>query len=176
MRSRRRLIKVGDWATLRAAISEISPQTVFVDVEPLVVHWREPSDAIAHRIGEVLDQLLMETATMSVVFVTNARRFQMPTLDEVDADVSVVLRAHKPWRVRRYARMAAPAVVIGDMVLTDGLFAWRIGATYLSWTPGDNLPAGVRLMKAVAMPLECVLFTSESARRLPSRREGNDGP
>ena len=50
-------------------------------------------------------------------------------------------RGNKPWTTRRRLGLRkdrAPLVVVGDQVLTDGLLAWRLQATFLSLVIDDE--------------------------------------
>ena len=53
----------------------------------------------------------------------------------------MVGRGNKPWTTRRrlgLGKGSAPLVVVGDQVLTDGLLAWRLRATFLHLVIDDE--------------------------------------
>ncbi len=53
----------------------------------------------------------------------------------------MVSRGNKPWTSRRRLGLrgsSAPLVVVGDQVLTDGLLAWRLRATFLHLVIDDE--------------------------------------
>ena len=46
----------------------------------------------------------------------------------------MISRGNKPWTTRRrlgLRGMETPVIVVGDQILTDGVLAWRLGATFL---------------------------------------------
>ncbi len=53
----------------------------------------------------------------------------------------MVSRGNKPWTTRRRLGLngsRTPVVVVGDQVLTDGLLAWRLRATFLHLVIDDE--------------------------------------
>ncbi len=52
----------------------------------------------------------------------------------------MVSRGNKPWTTRRRLglRRGDPVVVVGDQVLTDGLLAWRLRASFLHLVIDDE--------------------------------------
>ena len=75
-------------------------------------------------------------------------------------------RGNKPWTSRRRLgldRSRGEVVVVGDQVLTDGVLAWRLGATFLHLVIDDEREdARQSQMRRAGRWVSGWLFTSES--------------
>jgi hypothetical protein len=94
-----------------------------------------------------------------VVFATNSSR--TPTSAPHAAHLQVTYRANagKPLRANTYRHLPSPGVVIGDQVATHGVLAWRLGYTFLHYTPNlPTIPRGPKLMRHLGRPLQPLLF------------------
>lgn len=83
-------------------------------------------------VNAAIDRMEGSERVTRVIALTNG-----PQRD-VDRMVS---RGNKPWTTRRRLGLRGghgPLVVIGDQVLTDGVLAWRLGATFLHLVIDDE--------------------------------------
>jgi predicted HAD superfamily phosphohydrolase YqeG len=83
-------------------------------------------------VNAAIDRIEANRNVARVIALTNGPQ------REVDRMVS---RGNKPWTSRRrlgLRRGHGPVVVIGDQVLTDGLLAWRLGATFMHLVIDDE--------------------------------------
>ena len=71
-------------------------------------------------------------------------------------------RGNKPWTSRGRLGLSswnAPIVVVGDQVLTDGVLAWRLGATFLHLVIDDEREDGrQRTMRRIGAALKRTVF------------------
>jgi predicted HAD superfamily phosphohydrolase YqeG len=127
------------------------------DVEPLVAWWNSSREALDRGIAAVVAELGELPDVRVVVFATNSGRRPsvIPPLPGVR--VTYLASAGKPLRTAPYRGLPRPGAVIGDQVATDGLLAYRLGYTFLHWSPRlAGMPLGPRLMQLLgrlAQPL-----------------------
>ena len=82
--------------------------------------------------------------------------------------------AGKPLRTAPYQGLPAPGVVVGDQVPTDGLLAYRLGYTFLHYSPSlADTPIGPKLMHHWGQIIRPLLFrrqgpTGDESRTRPS--------
>ena len=79
----------------------------------------------AERINRVIDQFEQLPAVERVIVLTNG---PPRGVDRIESG------GNKPWTSRRRLGLIDSMTevwVVGDQVLTDGILAWRLGATYL---------------------------------------------
>jgi predicted HAD superfamily phosphohydrolase YqeG len=83
-------------------------------------------------VNAAIDRIEANQNVAQVIALTNGPQRQ------VDRMVS---RGNKPWTTRRRLGLRGshrPIVVIGDQVLTDGVLAWRLRATFLHLVIDDE--------------------------------------
>ena len=83
-------------------------------------------------VNAAIDRIEANEKVARVIPLTNGPQRQ------VDRMVS---RGNKPWTTRRRLGLRGhrgPVVVIGDQVLTDGVLAWRLRATFLHLVIDDE--------------------------------------
>ena len=133
---------------LAKAVALAHPTLLVVDIEPGVIAWNSDAGMRKREILRVNAQL--KHAGHEVWFVSNGS-FK---LDDIQSDVRVTTRAHKPWTsMRRLPSGSAelPRVVIGDQVWTDGLLACRLGATFmLIDLPREGVPLWPRWQRRLS--------------------------
>lgn len=140
-----------------ARARELSVRTMIFDVEPLVAWWNSSREALDRGIAAVVAELGELPDVRVVVFATNSARrpSAIPSLPGVR--VTYLASAGKPLRTAPYRGLPRPGAVIGDQVATDGLLAYRLGYTFLHWSPRlAGMPLGPRLMQLLgrlAQPL-----------------------
>ena len=85
-----------------------------------------------HLVNSAIDRVGANPHIARVIALTNGPQRQ------VDRMLS---GGNKPWTTRRRLGLrgsSAPLVVVGDQVLTDGLLAWRLRATFLHLVIDDQ--------------------------------------
>ncbi|GAA2809934.1 hypothetical protein GCM10010522_29770 [Kribbella solani] len=123
----------------------LRPAVLILDAEPLLIDWSAPDGAWNSRWHEVLSRAV-DQGVGAVVVVTNSRRDLsglIQPLPDRGTSVRLVRRARKPWTTRRTLGLSAAAgsgVVCGDVSLTDGLLATRLGFTFVHVQAEDPPP------------------------------------
>jgi predicted HAD superfamily phosphohydrolase YqeG len=149
-----------DPAEVTRIIRDLAARTVILDVEPLIAFWDTDQQALGDGVTAILDRLGADPGQMRyVVFATNsARRPQaLPAIDGLQ--VGYLALARKPLRTAPYRNLPTPGIVIGDQIATDGVLAWRLGYTFLRYTPDAlTIPLGPRVMGGLGRPLRKLLF------------------
>lgn len=119
-----------------------------VDIEPGVIGWNADAGVRNREIVRVNAKL--KHAGHEVWFVSNGSF----TVDEIQPNVRVTTRAHKPWtsmRKRPPGSAELPCVVIGDQVWTDGFLACRLGAAFmLIDLPHEGVPLWPRWQRRLS--------------------------
>jgi predicted HAD superfamily phosphohydrolase YqeG len=145
-------------AEMWARLTALRARTVVFDVEPLVAFWDTGQGALEDGIAAVL-AAAVDIGPDSVVFATNSARRPTTLPTAAWATVGYLASARKPLRVAAYQNLPRPGVVIGDQVATDGILAWRLGYTFVHYTPQlPGVPLGPRLMRQVGRPIRPLLF------------------
>ncbi|MCP4958515.1 MAG: hypothetical protein GY925_04510, partial [Actinomycetia bacterium] len=83
-------------------------------------------------VNAAIDRLEAHPKVARVIALTNG--------PERDVD-RLVSRGNKPWTTRGRLGLRGshtPIMVVGDQVLTDGVLAWRLGATFLHLVIDDE--------------------------------------
>jgi len=107
------------------------PRILILDIEPLLIDWKAPDGAWSLRPEDLLDAV-SGSGVQTLRLVSNSRR-SFAALPEGLAD-NLVMRAWKPWTSLRRLRLddaEQPGVVCGDVSLTDGLLAARLGFVFV---------------------------------------------
>ena len=145
MRCNRILIR--DVPALMVALDRIRPTTLVVDVEPLVVPWDSAPTLFPNAPDDFAQTVQASVPSVtSVVYSSNSR---CPRTADSKPDIRIVTAACKPWRTRYLHDEPGPVAVVGDQVLTDGLLAWRLGATFLHWQVTVPMPRWPRLQRCI---------------------------
>jgi predicted HAD superfamily phosphohydrolase YqeG len=112
--------------------SSAGEKVVISDVDNTLV----PQDVSLGEFGTVvnasIDRLEAHPNVSRVIALTNGPEREVSRL---------VSRGNKPWTTRRRLGLRGtrtPIVVVGDQVLTDGLLAWRLRATFLHLVIDDE--------------------------------------
>ena len=159
MRRTPRLI-VRDRETVLAAVAELQPATLVVDVQPLVAPWGCSSDAMISGAIALSEYLADATPNLrTLVFATNARSGLRQDLQQERPQARFVSAAHKPWRIAYLASAPRPVVVLGDQIITDGLLASRLHGQFLHWRAHGHIPWWPRLQAMVGCLLVKFMFS-----------------
>jgi predicted HAD superfamily phosphohydrolase YqeG len=133
-------------------------KTLVFDVEPLVAFW-DTDQGVLHDGMEAALASVVSASPDWVVFATNSARRPLTPPAVTWANVRYVASARKPLQVTEYKYLPRPGIVIGDQVATDGVLAWRLGYTFVHYTPHlHGVPLGPRLMRQVGRPIRPLLF------------------
>ena len=107
-------------------------------------------DQLGRLVEAAIDRFEHDPAVGRVIVMTNGRQRGLS---------QVISRGNKPFTTRRRLGLddtSGPVLVVGDQVLTDGLLAWRLRATFLHLVADeateDAQQARMRRMGRVAGP------------------------
>jgi len=95
------------------------------DVDNTLVRQGAPLDEFGIEVNAAIDRFESMPGVERVIVLTNGAERGVPRM---------ISRGNKPWTSRRRLGLRGvrgPLVVVGDQVLTDGLLAWRLRATFL---------------------------------------------
>lgn len=148
------------------------PETLILDAEPLLIAWDAPDGSWRLDLPALVDTV-RASGVRSLLIVTNSRR-TFPGLDPSLANCFVT-RAWKPWTSRRRLNLMPRGdrgVVCGDVSLTDGLLAARLGYTFVHLELQDR-PLWPRIQDRCGLWLTRRALTHEY-RRTTRRPDGDD--
>ena len=131
-------VVIHDVPALQVALGRLRPATFVVDVEPLIVPWDRVPTLFANAAGDFAQTVRASIPSVtSVVYSSNLRRLRSAN---GRSRIRVVTAARKPWRTRYLRDEPWPMAVAGDQVLTGGLLAWQLGASFLHWQVAEPMP------------------------------------
>lgn len=117
---------IGSLDEVAEFISSNGPEHVVIfDADNTLVAQGAPLDEFAKAVNDAIDRFEAVAAVKRVIVLTNGGQRGVPRM---------ISRGNKPWTTRRRLGLRGvrtPIIVVGDQVLTDGLLAWRLGATLL---------------------------------------------
>ena len=138
-------IEARDVQAVWPAVRALKPAALLIDIEPFVAVWRTDESALLRGLHEQLDQCATIASVREVIFVTNSDRSPSGGVPSTSFPASYISRARKPFLdISRFASLPSPLIVIGDQVLTDGLMAWRVNATFVQVPLPARISLGVR--------------------------------
>jgi hypothetical protein len=159
MRRTPRLV-VHDRDAVFAAVVELQPAALVVDVQPFVAPWGCSPEAMVSAAVALSEYLAEEMPNLkTVVFATNARPVFHQLLREERPRVTFVSAARKPWRIAYVGDVPRPVVVLGDQIITDGLLAFRLHGQFLHWRVRGRIPCWPRLQAIIGEVLVQFLFS-----------------
>jgi predicted HAD superfamily phosphohydrolase YqeG len=143
-----------------ARVRELSVRTVVFDVEPLVAWWDSGRESLDRGIRTILSELEKVPDVRVVVFATNSVRRPSAVPSVPGLRVMYLASAGKPLRTAPYRALPRPGAVVGDQVATDGLLAYRLGYTFLRWSPRlTGVPLRPRLLHLLGRVILPLFFT-----------------
>ena len=98
---------------------------VIFDVDNTLVPQGVSLEEFGVSVNGAIDRFETIPGVLRVIALTNGPERGVPRM---------VSRGNKPWTTRRRLGLRGvhkPIIVVGDQLLTDGLLAWRLGATHL---------------------------------------------
>ncbi|MER7245642.1 hypothetical protein [Kribbella sp. NPDC000426] len=148
------------------------PEVLVLDAEPLLIDWQVPDGHWHVSLADLVSRA-RAGGVRTLLVVTNSRR-AFPGLDRALTG-NLITRAWKPWTSRRRLNLmhnGAPGVVCGDVALTDGLLAVRLGYTFVHLQVADR-PLYPRVQDRIGHWLTRRAFAHDSSRA-PGRPDGDD--
>ena len=107
-------------------------KVIIFDVDNTLAPQGVALDEFGEIVNAAIDRVEANSRIARVIALTNGPQREVARM---------VSRGNKPWTTRRRLGLrgsSAPLVVVGDQVLTDGLLAWRLGATFLHLVIDDE--------------------------------------
>jgi len=107
-------------------------KVIIFDVDNTLAPQGVPPAEFVRLVNSAIDRVEANPCIARVIALTNGPQRQVARM---------VSRGNKPWTTRRRLGLrgsSAPLVVVGDQVLTDGLLAWRLRATFLHLVIDDE--------------------------------------
>jgi predicted HAD superfamily phosphohydrolase YqeG len=148
MRNARDLEEVAGWVAASAG-----PDVVIFDADNTLVPQGAPADEFRTTVAAAVGRFRAIAAVARVIVLTNGPRRGVP---------EIMPGGNKPWTTRRRLGLHGDhgrIVVVGDQVLTDGLLAWRLGATFVQLTISEqNESYGQALMRRIGWAVARFLF------------------
>ncbi|MEU4475638.1 hypothetical protein [Micromonospora sp. NPDC023888] len=145
----KRVVPMRDMNELRRYVHDHRTTDLILDIEPWLVHWSEPADVLGARIDR---WRFSSSPQCTVRLCSNSTRFRLS-----DGPVRLISAAGKPRTARHHlGRLGERPLVAGDLLLLDGLLAWRLPADFawLTWRGASPpWPRALRAADRVASPL-----------------------
>jgi predicted HAD superfamily phosphohydrolase YqeG len=107
-------------------------KVIIFDVDNTLAPQGVPLEEFGRLVNSAIDRVEANPGIARVIALTNGPQREV---------AQMISRGNKPWTTRRRLGLrgsSAPLVVVGDQVLTDGLLAWRLGATFLHLVIDDE--------------------------------------
>jgi predicted HAD superfamily phosphohydrolase YqeG len=147
---------------VHASVSRLAPRTLVLDVEPLICRWRSEQRRLEDGLRAMLSRIGDDHPGIErVVFLTNSGRKPAAPPRVANLAATYVSKARKPWlRLTNLRAAPVPLVVVGDQVLTDGILAWRLNATFVQVPIPVGAPFAVRCQRLLGDMLAVLLFAA----------------
>jgi predicted HAD superfamily phosphohydrolase YqeG len=107
------------------AQSAPAPITLLFDVDNTIVPQPVDPAVFVAEVNAAIDRFEALPHVAKVIVLSNGPERGVPRMEA---------RGNKPWTSRRRLGLlgvTTDVAVVGDQVLTDGVLAWRLGATFL---------------------------------------------
>ena len=137
-------------------VSGATKVVLIFDVDNTLVPQGFDHDRLGPIVNETIDRFEATAGVDRVIVLTNG---------PPRGNARMVSRGNKPWTTRRRLGVTRhhPIVVVGDQILTDGVLAWRLGATFLHLVvDADHEDARQARMRRIGRIVRDLLFTSGS--------------
>jgi predicted HAD superfamily phosphohydrolase YqeG len=146
--------------------SGVGEKVIICDVDNTLAPQGVPLGEFALVVNDAIDRLEAHKNVARVIALTNGPEREVSRL---------VSRGNKPWTSRRRLGLRSsrtPIVVVGDQVLTDGVLAWRLRATFLHLVIDDEDEARRQAtMRRLGSHLIGVLFRRTAMTGLATSEE-----
>ncbi len=136
----------------RFVAGHASRLVIIFDVDNTLAPQGADPEPFRELVNNALDRFEALPSVVRVIALSNGPPRGVPRM---------ISRGNKPWTTRRRLGLprGAPIIVAGDQLLTDGLLAWRLGATFLHLVIDDHNEApGQRVMRRAGAAMEAVFF------------------
>lgn len=137
-----------------------APLVLILDADNTLVPQGVEVQRFQQEVGAAIEHLEAQPMVEHVIVLTNGPDRGVPNL---------ISRGNKPWTTRKrigITKRGPPVWVVGDQVLTDGVLAWRLGATYLQLAiEQDNEAPRQAIMRRLGRAVSSLLFVSETPQR-----------
>ncbi len=175
-RKRIGIINVSSIDELVATITRSQARTVVVDIEPMLTVWDAPDpDEWSDGALALLARLDGVDSVERVCFLSNSHRVRKALSYNGRLRVSVKSGARKPFGRPPIVGLGGPIVVVGDQVITDGLFAYRIGGSFVRWRYDHPAPLWPQLQALVGRAVAAGMFTQVDTLRVRRTKDKSDG-
>jgi predicted HAD superfamily phosphohydrolase YqeG len=134
-----------------------SPQKAVIvfDADNTLVRQGAPVDEFRPAVIAAVRRFESRTDVERVIVLTNGPDRDVP---------GMIHRGNKPWTTRRRLGLAGSGStvwVVGDQVLTDGVLAWRLGATFVALAiDEEHEPSDQARMRRIGRWVAPLLFVS----------------
>jgi predicted HAD superfamily phosphohydrolase YqeG len=163
------IIRKPSWDQVLEVVESRQPACCLLDIENTLAPYAASRGEVFRLVVEALDDLRDVAPGARLVLVSNSRnlRWLISSLQPVAPDVVVLPAARKPWTRLDDVLRGLPAdevLVIGDQMVTDGLLAWRLRATFVHFLrSADAEPAWPRLLRRAGRAIEGLIFRGRGA-------------
>jgi predicted HAD superfamily phosphohydrolase YqeG len=150
------MFPASDLDHLERLVSAASEPIVLVfDADNTLVPQGIPVDAFQRGVTAAIERFESQPTVSRVIVLTNGPERGVP---------GMIHRGNKPWTTRKRLGLESKREtvwVVGDQILTDGVLAWRIGATYVLLTIDDEREAPrQKTMRRIGRAMAPLLFVS----------------
>lgn len=138
-----------------AVVASHARKTVLIfDIDNTLARQGAPSAEVTAVVEDAVDRFEAIPTVSRVIVLTNGPQRDVP---------GIISRGNKPWTSRRrlgLLRSESAIFVMGDQVLTDGVLAWRLDATFLLLVIDDeHEQRGQARMRRIGGIFERLLFS-----------------
>ncbi|HEX9853785.1 MAG TPA: hypothetical protein VGC47_00515 [Acidimicrobiia bacterium] len=112
-------------SVVAAVAASGDPVVLILDVDNTLAPQGSEPEEFGRLVNAAIDRLETIEAIDRLIVLSNGAQRGVPRM---------VSRGNKPWTTRRRLGLRGgddTVIVVGDQVLTDGLLAWRLGASFL---------------------------------------------
>lgn len=136
--------------------TDLGDLVLVFDADNTLAPQGAPLDQFSVLVNSAIDRFEALEAVTRVIVLTNGPERGVPRM---------IPRGNKPWTTRRRLGLERNSriIVIGDQILTDGVLAWRLGATFVHLVVDEDNEAP----RQAAMRLVGKILTALFFRRSP---------
>lgn len=132
-------------------------KVLILDVDNTLAPQGASREDFGHLVDGAIDRFEANGGCGRVIALTNGPQRGVPRM---------ISRGNKPWTSRRrlgLERGHEAIIVVGDQIVTDGVLAWRLKATFLHLVIDDeNEPLRQAIMRRVGTVLAGLFFSQET--------------
>ena len=147
----------------RLVAASPGPNIVIFDADNTLVPQGATLDVFRAGVAAAMERFESLPSVDRVIVLTNGPERGVP---------GMIYRGNKPWTTRRrlgLAEATAALWVVGDQILTDGVLAWRFGATYVQLVVDANAEdTRQAVMRSTGRAVAGILFHPASVKPGPN--------